>query len=59
MNQVATATQRSIAAIWHLQAALDAQDAQLDDDIGDDPLRLRFSACHPVLAPEARSAPRH
>ena len=31
-------------------------DAQLDDDIGDDLLRLIFTACHPVLAPEARSA---
>ena len=31
-------------------------DARLDDDIGDDLLRLIFTACHPVLAPEARSA---
>ncbi|WP_297919554.1 sigma-70 family RNA polymerase sigma factor [Metallibacterium sp.] len=31
-------------------------DAQLDDDIGDELLRLIFTACHPVLAPEARSA---
>lgn len=38
------------------EAAIDAQDAQLDDDIGDDLLRLIFTACHPVLAPEARSA---
>lgn len=38
------------------EAAIDAQDAQLDDDIGDDLLRLMFTACHPVLAPEARSA---
>jgi RNA polymerase sigma factor (sigma-70 family) len=28
----------------------------LDDDIGDDLLRLIFTACHPVLAPEARVA---
>src|SRR4029077_15247594 len=31
-------------------------DAALDDDIGDDLLRLVFTACHPVLAPEARVA---
>ncbi len=31
-------------------------DARLDDAIGDDLLRLMFTACHPVLAPEARSA---
>ncbi len=31
--------------------------AALDDDVGDDLLRLVFTACHPVLAPEARVAP--
>ena len=31
-------------------------DAVLDDDIGDDLLRLIFTACHPVLATEARVA---
>ncbi|HEU4378509.1 MAG TPA: RNA polymerase sigma factor [Hyphomicrobiaceae bacterium] len=31
-------------------------DAALDDDIGDDLLRLMFTACHPVLATEARVA---
>ena len=31
-------------------------DAALDDDIGDDLLRLIFTACHPVLATEARVA---
>jgi len=28
----------------------------LDDDVGDDLLRLMFVSCHPVLAPEARVA---
>ena len=37
------------------QAAPD-YDAALDDDIGDDLLRLMFTACHPVLSPEARVA---
>jgi RNA polymerase sigma factor (sigma-70 family) len=31
-------------------------DAALDDDIGDDLLRLIFTACHPVLTTEARVA---
>jgi RNA polymerase sigma factor (sigma-70 family) len=31
-------------------------DAALDDDIGDDLLRLIFTACHPVLSTEARTA---
>jgi len=31
-------------------------DAAIDDDIGDDLLRLMFTACHPVLATEARVA---
>jgi len=31
-------------------------DAALDDDIGDDLLRLVFTACHPVLSSEARVA---
>src|SRR5262245_10065634 len=30
--------------------------AALDDDVGDDLLRLMFSACHPVLSTEARVA---
>ncbi len=31
-------------------------DAALDDDVGDDLLRLMFTACHPVLSTEARTA---
>jgi RNA polymerase sigma factor (sigma-70 family) len=31
-------------------------DADLDDDVGDDLLRLVFTACHPVLSTEARVA---
>jgi RNA polymerase sigma factor (sigma-70 family) len=31
-------------------------DAVLDDDIGDDLLRLMFTACHPLLSTEARTA---
>ncbi|RXZ33260.1 RNA polymerase sigma factor [Oxalobacteraceae bacterium CAVE-383] len=40
-----------------LQDAMPPQpDAGLDDDIGDDMLRLVFIACHPVLPTEARVA---
>jgi RNA polymerase sigma factor (sigma-70 family) len=31
-------------------------DAAIDDDIGDDLLRLIFTACHPVLSSQARAA---
>jgi RNA polymerase sigma factor (sigma-70 family) len=34
----------------------EARDEALDDPIGDDLLRLVFTACHPVLSPEARVA---
>ena len=37
------------------QAVKDLQQA-LDDDVGDDLLRLIFTACHPVLPPESRVA---
>ena len=35
---------------------VDALDAALQDDIGDDLLRLIFTACHPVLSTDARVA---
>jgi RNA polymerase sigma-70 factor, ECF subfamily len=38
------------------EGALPHLDAALDDDIGDDLLRLIFTACHPVLSTEARVA---
>lgn len=34
----------------------EAVDAALDDDIGDGLLALVFTACHPLLSPEARAA---
>src|SRR5258706_4009122 len=39
----------------HEMAAPDP-DAALDDDVGDDLLRLMFTSCHPVLSTEARLA---
>jgi RNA polymerase sigma factor (sigma-70 family) len=42
-------------AVADLDAAIDAADAA-KDDVGDDLLRLVFTACHPVLSSEARVA---
>jgi RNA polymerase sigma factor (sigma-70 family) len=39
-----------------LEALDDANVAELDDEIGDDLLRLIFIACHPLLSTEARVA---
>ncbi|QRM28139.1 RNA polymerase sigma factor [Microvirga sp. VF16] len=36
--------------------SVEAIEAALDDDIGDELLSLIFTACHPVLSPEARAA---
>src|SRR4030088_620443 len=38
------------------QQAMPDFDAALDDDIGDELLRLIFTACHPILSREARAA---
>jgi RNA polymerase sigma factor (sigma-70 family) len=38
------------------QQAMPDLDAGLDDDIGDELLRLTFTACHPLLSREARAA---
>jgi len=38
------------------QQAMPDRDAALDDDIGDELLRLIFTACHPRLSREARAA---
>ena len=36
--------------------SLDAIEAAMDDDLGDELLGLIFTACHPVISPEARAA---
>jgi len=38
------------------ETAVQDLDAALDDDVGDDLLRLVFTACHPVLSTDARVA---
>lgn len=50
---------RSHAEIGHLVATsegTEAIEAAIDDDIGDELLALMFTACHPVLPTEARTA---
>ncbi|MES2019549.1 MAG: sigma-70 family RNA polymerase sigma factor [Pseudomonadota bacterium] len=51
---------KAFALTWEienqLQDAAPDLDAALDDDLGDDLLRLMFIACHPVLSTEARVA---
>jgi RNA polymerase sigma factor (sigma-70 family) len=44
------------AALEAEQSAMPDFDCDLDDDIGDEMLRLVFTACHPVLSREARAA---
>jgi len=49
---------RELDAQHAMQASdfAEAVDAALDDQVGDDILRLMFAACHPVLSREARVA---
>jgi len=37
-------------------ASIEQAEAAMDDDLGDERLSLMFTACHPVLSPEARAA---
>jgi len=43
-------------ALSSLQGSSPGADPALDDDVGDDLLRLMFISCHPVLSTEARTA---
>ncbi|WP_239088204.1 RNA polymerase sigma factor [Planosporangium mesophilum] len=60
MRRQATLERKQVEVGRDLEARLgtDEQDldAAIDDDIGDDLLRLIFTACHPVLSVEARVA---
>jgi len=44
------------AALEIEQSVMPDFDSTLDDDIGDEMLRLIFTACHPLLSPDARAA---
>jgi predicted RNA polymerase sigma factor len=39
-----------------LDGAAEAVEAAMDDDLGDELLGLVFTACHPMLSPDARAA---
>lgn len=45
-----------VAHAGHEAMFAEQLDVNLDDHIGDDVLRLVFTACHPILSPEARAA---
>ena len=48
---------RALARAFEDRQDLTAADFEaVEDDVSDDLLRLMFTACHPVLAPEARAA---
>ncbi len=57
-REVADRTQHDLGRELQTQqeAAVPNLDAKIDDDVGDDLLRLMFIACHPVLSKEARIA---
>src|SRR5438874_10639161 len=55
-NQMLERKHLELGAGLEARQAAPEYDAAIDDDIGDDLLRLMFTACHPVLATEARVA---
>src|SRR5205085_1869890 len=57
-GKVAERTHQEIGRDLEARQAMAVADfeATIDDDIGDDLLRLMFTACHPVLSMEARVA---
>lgn len=50
------AADREALGATHVPDFVDALDEAMQDDIGDDLLRLVFTACHPVLSTDARVA---
>jgi RNA polymerase sigma factor (sigma-70 family) len=55
-NMLARKHEMLIRDLEQEQQAMPDPDAALDDDIGDELLRLIFTACHPKLSREARTA---
>ena len=55
-NQMLARKHRALALDLESEPDMPDLDARLDDDIGDDILRLIFTACHPLLSKEARAA---
>ena len=55
-NKVAGRKHELLAQEQELPDLASELEARLDDDVGDDLLRLMFISCHPVLSPEGRVA---
>ena len=57
-NMVLERKQEELGRKLEIEQELSVEDweAAIDDDVGDDLLRLMFTTCHPVLSPNARVA---
>ena len=55
-NKLLEAKHEQLAYELEAQQTMPDFDSAIDDDVGDDLLRLLFTACHPVLPSEARVA---
>jgi RNA polymerase sigma factor (sigma-70 family) len=57
-NMVLERKQEELGREFEIEQELSVEDwdAAIDDDVGDDLLRLMFTTCHPVLSPNARVA---
>jgi RNA polymerase sigma factor (sigma-70 family) len=57
-NKVLERKQEELGRELEIEQELSVEDwdAAIDDDVGDDLLRLMFTTCHPVLSPNARVA---
>jgi RNA polymerase sigma factor (sigma-70 family) len=57
-NMVLERKQEELGRELEIEQELSVEDwdAAIDDDVGDDLLRLMFTTCHPVLSPNARVA---
>jgi RNA polymerase sigma factor (sigma-70 family) len=57
-NKVLERKQEELGRDLEIERELSVEDwdAAIDDDVGDDLLRLMFTTCHPVLSPNARVA---
>jgi len=55
-EQIARSMGETCDGVSDPSSAIQAMEAVLDDDLGDELLGLIFTACHPILAPDARAA---
>ncbi len=55
-EEIARALETTSDGAAQATAAIAAIEAAMDDDLGDERLGLIFTACHPILSPDARAA---